>query len=146
MAYLITSPLFQEVAMSTLKMPNINQIALSGRLVQDPELRTNENGSSRLLARIAVNRAYRDRNDVWQEETSFFDIVLWQKAAETFAPLLSKGTPVFITGRLQSRSWRDDQDQPHSRIEVHVRNLQILEKADHASEEVEEEEVALQAA
>ena len=80
--------------MSTLRMPNINQVALSGRLVQDPELRFMDNGSARLRGRIAVNRSYRDRNDEWQEETSFFDIVLWQKAAETFAERLHKGTPV----------------------------------------------------
>ena len=114
--------------MSTLRMPNINQVALSGRLVQDPDFQFIDNGSARFRGRIAVNRSYRDRNDEWQEETSFFDIVLWQKAAETFAQRLHKGTPIFTTGRLQSHSWRDDDDQPHSRIEVQVRNLQILEK------------------
>ena len=99
--------------MSTLRMPNINQVALSGRLVQDPELRFMDNGSARLRGRIAVNRSYRDRNDEWQEETSFFDIVLWQKATETFAERLHKGTPVFTTGRLQSHSWRDGEEQTH---------------------------------
>ena len=113
--------------MSTLRMPNINQVALSGRLVRDPDFQFLDNGSARLRGRIAVNRSYRDRNDEWQEETSFFDIVLWQKATETFAQRLHKGTPIFTTGRLQSHSWRDDDDQPHSRIEVQVRNLQILE-------------------
>ena len=62
--------------MSTLRMPNINQVALSGRLVQDPELRFMDNGSARLRGHIAVNRSYRDRNKEWLEETSFFNIVL----------------------------------------------------------------------
>ena len=100
--------------MSSLNMPNINQVALSGRLVQDPDFRFVENGAARLSGRIAVNRSYRDRNEEWQEETSFFDIVLWQKAAEAFSQRLHKGTPIFATGRLQSHSWRDDEDQPHS--------------------------------
>ena len=65
--------------MSQLKMPNINQVALSGRLVQDPDFTLSETGMARLTARIAVNRTYRDRNDAWQEETSFFDIASWQK-------------------------------------------------------------------
>ena len=127
--------------MSTLRMPNINQVALSGRLVQDPDFQFIDNGSARLRGRIAVNRSYRDRNDEWQEETSFFDIVLWQKAAEAFAQRLHKGTPIFTTGRLQSHSWRDDDDQPHSRIEVQVRNLQILEKDQEPTdgEEIEAE-------
>ena len=121
--------------MPTLRMPNINQIALSGRLVQDPDFRFMDNGAARLRGRIAVNRSYRDRNQEWQEETSFFDIVLWQKAAETLAKRLNKGTPVFITGRLQSHSWRDDNDQPHFRVQVQVRNLQILEKEEEDTQE-----------
>ena len=100
-----------------------------------------------MRGRIAVNRSYRDRNDEWQEETSFFDIVLWQKATETFAQRLHKGTPIFTTGRLQSHSWRDDDDQPRSRIEVQVRNLLILEKDQEPTEGKEiEAEAALQAA
>ena len=133
--------------MSSLNMPNINQVALSGRLVQDPDFRFVENGAARPRGRIAVNRSYRDRNEEWQQETSFFDIVLWQKAAETFSQRLHKGTPIFATGRLQSHSWRDDEDQPHSRIEVQVRNLQILEKGQAVDDdEPIEPEAALQAA
>ena len=114
--------------MSQLKMPNINQVALSGRLVQDPDFTLNETGTARLTARIAVNRTYRDRNDAWQEETSFFDIVLWQKAAESFAQRLHKGTPVFASGRLQSRTWRDAEEKSHHKTDIQVRNLQILER------------------
>lgn len=133
--------------MSSLNMPNINQVALSGRLVQDPDFRFVENGAARLSGRIAVNRSYRNRNEEWQEETSFFDIVLWQKAAETFSQRLHKGTPIFATGRLQSHSWRDGEDQPHSRIEIQVRNLQILEKGQEPTDGEEvDTEAALQAA
>ena len=69
------------------------------------------------------HRSYRDRNQQWQEETSYFDVVLWNKAAEQLAERLTKGTPVFITGRLQSRSWRDDQDQMQTAVAIQVRNL-----------------------
>ena len=101
--------------MSPLNMPNINQVALSGRLVQNPDFRFVENGAARLRGRIAVNRSYRDRNEEWQEKASFFDIVLWQKAAETFSQRMHKEPPIpFATGRLQSHSWRDDEDQSQS--------------------------------
>ena len=86
-----------------------------------------DNGRARLRGRVAVNRSYRDRNEEWQEGTSFFDIVLWQRAAESFSERLSKGTPVSF-GQIANHSWRDDKDQPHTRIEVQVRKLQILEK------------------
>ena len=100
--------------MSPLNMPNINQVALSGRLVQNPDFRFVENGAARLRGRIAVNRSYRDRNEEWQEEPFFSDIMLWQKATETFSQRMQKGTPIFATGRLQSHSWRDDEDQSQS--------------------------------
>ena len=51
--------------MSELKMPAINQVALAGRLVDDPEFRITDSGTARLTSRIAFNRSYRDRNDDW---------------------------------------------------------------------------------
>ena len=115
--------------MSELRMPTINQVAVSGRLVQDPEYRITESGVARLSARLAVNRNFRDRDGEWQTEASFFNFVVWQKLAELFADRLHKGTPVFISGRLRSHSWRDDEEQPHSLVEIQVRSLQILERA-----------------
>ena len=102
-------------------MPNINQVALSGRIVQTPVRSTSEKGT-RFSARIAASRSYRDDQDHWQEDVSFFDIIVQGKLAEHFAERLSKGTPVFITGRLKSR--------PNSEVngvKIDVRNLQILE-------------------
>ena len=112
--------------MPTLRMPNINQVAVSGRIVRDADFRFMDNGQARCLSRVAVHRSYRDRNQEWQEETSFFDIVLWNKAAERLAERLTKGTPVFLTGRLKSHPWRDDQDQPQTGVVIQVRNLQVL--------------------
>ena len=51
--------------MST-RMPNINQVALRGRIVCDPDFRFMDNGAARLCTRIAVNRSYRDRNQEWR--------------------------------------------------------------------------------
>ncbi len=134
--------------MSDLRMPNINQISLTGRLVQDPEFKITEGGTARLSGRIAVNRPYRDRDGQWQTEASFFNIVVWREFAESLADRLRKGTPVFLSGRLRSFSWKDSEENPHSMVEVQVRTLQVLERsgssADSQSEaiveEVEEEE------
>jgi single-strand DNA-binding protein len=115
-------------------MPHINQVVLTGRLVQDPEVHANGNGTARLNARLAVNRPFRDRDGVWQEETSFFNIVAWSKLAEYGAERLHKGAPVFVTGRLRSYSWKDEEQNPHSLVEVQVRSLQLLEKAPGRSE------------
>jgi single-strand DNA-binding protein len=120
-------------------MPAINQVALAGRLVQDPELRQSENGALRLTAYLAVNRSYRDRSGEWQEEASFFNIVLWHKQAEYAASRLHKGSPVLVTGRLHSYSWKGEDQQTHSRVDIQVRQLQVLEKSqERAVAELEE--------
>ena len=121
--------------MPTIRMPNINQVAVSGRITREPDFRFMDDGAARCRARVAVNRSYRDRNREWQEETSYFDIVLWNKSAEVLAKRLTKGTPVFITGRLQSKSFRDEHDQPQTRVVIQVRNLQVLDKEDINQEE-----------
>ncbi len=119
--------------MPTLRMPNINQVAVSGTLCQDPDFRFMDDGQARCRARVAVNRSWRDRNQAWQEETSYFDVVLRGRAAETLCEKLTKGTPVFITGRLQSLRFRDDHDQPPQRVHIQVRNLQILEEEEEST-------------
>ena len=121
--------------MPTIRMPNINQVAVSGILCQDADFRFMDDGQARCRARVAVSRSYRDRNQQWQEETSYFDIVLWNKAAEQLAKRLTKGTPLFITGRLQSHNYRDDHDQPQQRVVIQVRNCQVLDKEDINQEE-----------
>ena len=128
--------------MSELRMPSINQVTLTGRLAQDPEFRITEGGHPRLSGRIAVNRSYRDRDGEWQSEACFFNIVVWQKLAELNADRLRKGTPVLVSGRLRSHSWRDDEEQPHSLVEVQVRTLQVLERAAATDTDEGEEEQA----
>ena len=126
--------------MSELRMPLINQVSLTGRLTQEPELRSTEKGVAHLRLRLACNRPYRDRQGEWQEETSFFNIVLWDKLATYGAERLHKGTPVFVSGRLRSFSWKDADETPHSLVEVRARHLQLLEKTqDRAAPGLEEE-------
>ena len=109
--------------MSDLRMPTINTVSLTGRLVQDPDFKITENGTARLSGRIAVNRPYRDRDGQWQTESSFVNIVIWREFAESLADRLHKGSPVFLSGRLRSSSWKDSDDNPHSTVEIQVRTL-----------------------
>ena len=109
-----------------IRMPAINQVTLAGRLIHDPEYRITDEGRSRLSARMCVNRSYRGRDGEWEDEASFFNIICRDKLAEFGAEKLRKKTAVFVTGRLRSSSWRDDDDNPHSIVEIEVRNLQVL--------------------
>ena len=127
--------------MSDLRMPTINTVSLTGRLVQDPDFKITENGTARLSGRIAVNRPYRDRDGQWQTESSFINIVIWREFAESLADRLHKGSPVFLSGRLRSSSWKDSDDNPHSTVEIQVRTLQVLERAENAAAPLEDEMV-----
>jgi len=97
-----------------------NSVTLVGNLVEDPELRFTASGVAMARIRIAVNRRYRDRNDEWQEETSFFGGTCWRDVAENVAESLSKGDRVFITGRLEQRSWETNEGEKRSVVEVRI--------------------------
>lgn len=97
-----------------------NSVTLVGNLVEDPELRFTASGVAMARVRLAVNRRYRDRNDEWQEETSFFGGTCWREVAENIAESLSKGDRVFITGRLEQRTWETNEGEKRSVVEVRI--------------------------
>ena len=109
-----------------LRMPAVNQVAIAGRLHLDPEYRITDSGQARLSFRLEVTRSYRDRDGEWQDEASYFNVILRGPKAEDAADTLRRNTPVFVTGRLVAHSWRDDNDTPHSIVEIEARQVQTL--------------------
>jgi single-strand DNA-binding protein len=107
-------------------MANFNKVFLIGNLTKDPELRYTPQGTAVVNLRLAVNRKFRDKNQELKEDTCFVTAVVWNKQAETCNQYLHKGSPVFIEGRLQSRSWEDNAGQKRSVIEVRAERVQFL--------------------
>lgn len=107
-------------------MANFNKVLLIGNLTRDPELRYTPQGTAVVNLRLAVNRKYRDRNQELKDETCFISAVVWDKQAETCNQYLHKGSPVFVEGRLQSRSWEDNSGQKRNIIEVRAERIQFL--------------------
>ena len=107
-------------------MANFNKVFLIGNLTKDPELRYTPQGTAVVNLRLAVNRKFRDRNQELKEEVCFVTAVVWDKQAENCNQYLHKGRPVFIEGRLQSRSWEDSAGQKRSVIEVRAERVQFL--------------------
>ncbi|MCU0651600.1 MAG: single-stranded DNA-binding protein [Candidatus Omnitrophica bacterium] len=125
-------------------MANLNKVLLMGNLTKDPELRYTPQGTAVANLRMAINRRYRDKNQEQKEEVCFITAVVWDKQAEVCNQYLHKGSPVFIEGRLQSRSWEDKAGQKRNVIEVRAERVQFLGKAPSktgASGEVSQEEV-----
>lgn len=100
-----------------------NSVTLVGNLVEDPELRFTASGVAMSNIRIAVSRRYRDRNDEWQEEASFFSGTCWRDVAENVAESLTKGSRVIITGRLKQRSWETNEGDKRSVVEVDIQEI-----------------------
>ena len=100
-----------------------NTVTVIGNLVEDPELRFTPSGVAMAKIRVAVNRSWRDKNNDWQEETSFFGGTVWRDAAENAAESLQKGARVIITGSLEQRSWETTEGDRRSVVELRIDEL-----------------------
>lgn len=100
-------------------MSNGNSVTLVGNITRDPELRFTPSGQATASFGLAVNRRWQDRQSgEWQEATSFFDVVCWREMAENASESLSRGSRVIVTGRLEQRSWENQEGEKRSKIEV----------------------------
>jgi single-strand DNA-binding protein len=105
---------------------SLNKVFLMGNLTRDPELRYVPSGTAVATFTIAINRVYTSQAGEKKEEVSFVRVVVWGRRAEVCGEYLSKGSPVFVEGRLQSRSWEAQDGQKRSTIEVIADNVQFL--------------------
>ena len=107
-------------------MASLNKVLLIGNLTRDPELRYIPSGSAVTSFTIAMNRVYKLQTGEKKEEVSFVRVVVWARLAEVCNDYLKKGNPVFVEGRLQSRSWDTPDGQKRSTLEVIASNIQFL--------------------
>jgi single-strand DNA-binding protein len=105
---------------------SLNRVFLIGNLTRDPELRYVPSGTAVASFTIAVNRFYNTPTGERKEETSFIRVVVWGRRAELCGEYLSKGSSVFVEGRLRSRSWEAPDGQKRSTIEVTATSVQFL--------------------
>lgn len=96
-----------------------NSVVLVGNLTKDPELRFTASGTAVTSGSIAVNERKKE-GDEWVDVPSFFDFVVWQDQAEHVSESLGKGVRVILQGKLQTRTWEDDEKNKHYRTEVVV--------------------------
>ncbi|MBI5143682.1 MAG: single-stranded DNA-binding protein [Candidatus Omnitrophica bacterium] len=107
-------------------MASLNKVFLIGNLTRDPELRYIPSGMAVATFTIAVNRVYKSQSGEKKEQTTFVRVVVWGRRAEVASEYLSKGSPLFVEGRLQSRNWESQDGQKRSTIEVIADNIQFL--------------------
>ena len=96
-----------------------NSVFLVGNITRDPELRFTPSGQATATFGLAVNRRWQNRqSNEWEEATSFFDIVCWREMAENASDSFQRGMRVMVSGRLEQRSWEDQDGNKRSKVEV----------------------------
>lgn len=102
-----------------------NRVELIGNLTRDPELRYTPNGAAVCTFGMATNRTYVSEGEK-KEEVDFHRLVSWNKLAELCNQLLKKGHRVFISGRLQTRSWEGQDGVQRQTTEIVIEDMILL--------------------
>lgn len=94
----------------------LNVVAIMGRLVADPELRTTGNGTNVCSFRIACDRNFAQKGQ--ERQADFIDVVAWRQSAEFICKYFQKGSLIAVEGSLQSRQYQDKNGNKRTAVEV----------------------------
>lgn len=110
-----------------LKIPDLNQVMIAGRVTRDPEFRMTQNQQAMSFFSVAVNRRYQDKaSGEWKDLVTFVPVTVWGPAAERCKDKLHKGTPVMIEGRLSSSEYTDKAGQKRKELKITASRVQTL--------------------
>ena len=103
----------------------INRVILTGRLTNNPELKYTTSGNAVATFNLAVNRQFKNQNG--EREADFIRCIIWRKSAENLTNFTHKGSLIGVEGRIQTRSYENQQGQRVYVTEVIVDNFALLE-------------------
>lgn len=104
----------------------LNKVLLYGNLTRDPELKALPGGSQVANFGLATNRSFKDKAGQRQEATEFHNVVAFGRTAEVIAQYCKKGRPIYVEGRITTRSWDDKETgKKQYRTEIVVENFQF---------------------
>ncbi len=103
----------------------MNVVVLIGRLTADPEARYTVSGTAVTNFRLAVERPFTNRDG--EREADFINIVCWRKLAEIVAQYMRKGRMVAVHGRIETRSWENQEGERRFATEVVAENVRFLD-------------------
>jgi single-strand DNA-binding protein len=104
---------------------SVNKVILVGNLGKDAETKFTPSGVAKTTFSVATNRRWKDQQSgEWKEETSWHNVVLWR--SENLANYLLKGKQVYVEGRLDNRTWEDQQGQKRYMTEVVAEDVILL--------------------
>jgi len=113
----------------------LNKVMIMGNLGRDPEMRYTPSGKPVTSFSVAVSRSYVKPEGERAEVTDWFNVVAWGRLAEICSQYLTKGSMVYVEGRLETRSWEGDNGQKHYRTEVVANDVNIIDRKGGRHEE-----------
>ena len=116
---------------------SINKAMLIGNLGSDPELRFTPSGEQVANFSLATTESWTDKSGERQERAEWHRIVLWRRLAEVAGQYLKKGSKIYIEGKLQTRSWEDQNGQKRYTTEVVANSMEMLDGGQAAVAEVD---------
>src|SRR5215218_2639640 len=102
-------------------MRSVNKVILLGNATRDAELRYTGSGKAVGSIRLATNRKVGEN-----EETQYHSVVCWEGLAETTSKYVKKGDPLYVEGRLQYRSFQDEEGKERGIVEIVAGDVQFL--------------------
>lgn len=109
-------------------MASLNKILLIGNVGKSAELRYTASGIAQAQFSLAVNHRQRGKSGEYEDATEWFSVTLFREQAEKLAQYITKGKPLYVEGRIQTRSWDGDDGVKHYRTEVIANQIQLLGK------------------
>ncbi len=106
----------------------LNKAMIIGRLGREPELKYTQSGMPVTTLNIATDESYLDRDGNRVEKTEWHRVSVFQRAAENCAQYLSKGSLVYVEGRIQTRKWQDQQGQDRYSTDIVANTVRFLDK------------------
>lgn len=117
---------------------SLNRVQLIGNLTRDPELGKTDSGISVVNFSVATDRSWTTEAKDKKEETEFHRVIAWQKLAEICAELLSKGSKVYVDGRLSTRKFTSKDGQEKITTEIIANDVIVLSPKKEVADAVEE--------
>ncbi|MCK9230509.1 MAG: single-stranded DNA-binding protein [Syntrophales bacterium] len=116
----------------------VNKVILVGRLGADPEIRYTQDGTMVTTLNVATNEQWKDKDGEKQQKTEWHRVVTFRKLAEICGNYLSKGSLVYIEGRIQTRSWDDKDGNKRYTTEVVASTMQMLDRKGQGADRVDD--------
>ena len=108
-------------------MPNLNRVTIIGNVGKNPEMRYTPAGKAVVTFSVAVNNSYTSKDGERREETEWFNVVAWEKLAETISQYVMKGMSIYVEGQQKTHSYEKDGVKIY-RTELIARQVQFLSK------------------